>query len=350
MSVVEQHPHQDRGVTPDAFAELTDRYRPELLAYCYRMLGSLHDSEDVVQDTYLRAWRYFDRFEGRSSVRLWLYRIATTTCLNALRSRKRRPLPSGLSAPSETGATALPAPESETPWLQPAPDSILYASAADPGVVVPLRDSVRLAFVAALQHLSARQRAVLVLRDVLGWKAKEVAQILETSTTAVNSALQRARTQLSAAGPTQDRLTEPAEPELRALVTRYVTAFEHADIAGLADLLRADVELEMPPIAVWFTGRDAVCEFLGRVVLRTPGQWRAIPARANGDPAVVLYERTPDGAYRAQSLDILSLIGGRIARIVAFLDHRLIEAFGFPSEIAASDFQGDDFPAPMVST
>lgn len=321
--------------SPDAFGELTDRYRPELLAYCYRMLGSIDESEDLVQDTYLRAWRYFDRFEGRSSVRLWLYRIATTTCLNALRTHKRRPLPSGLSAPSEIGGAALAPAEPEIPWLQPAPDSILYASAGDPGMVVPLRNSVRLAFVAALQHLSARQRAVLVLRDVLGWKAKEVAQMLETSTTAVNSALQRARTQLAAVGPTQDELSEPAQPEVRTLLDRYVTAFEHADVAGLADLLRADVELEMPPVPTWFTGRDAVCEFLARVVLRTPGQWRATPTRANGAPAIALFGRTPDGTYRANSIDVLSVIGGRIARIVAFNDTGLVKAFGFP-EILAS--------------
>ncbi|HVV11781.1 sigma-70 family RNA polymerase sigma factor [Amycolatopsis sp.] len=322
--------------SPEAFAELTDRYRPELLAYCYRMLGSVDESEDVVQDTYLRAWRFFDQFEGRSSVRLWLYRIATTTCLNALRSNKRRPLPSGLSAPSDTGGTPLAPAESEVPWLQPAPDSILYASAADPGVVVPRRNSVRLAFVAALQHLSARQRAVLVLRDVLGWKAKEVAQMLESSTTAVNSALQRARIQLADAGPMQDELSEPAQPELRTLLDRYVAAFEHADVAGLAELLRADVELEMPPVPTWFTGRDAVSEFLARVVLRAPGQWRALPTRANGDPAVALYGRAPDGTYRANGIDVLSLIGGRIARIVAFNDAALVKTFGFPEVLASA--------------
>ncbi len=331
------------AVSPDAFAELTERYRPELLAYCYRMLGSVHEAEDLVQDTYLRAWRYVEQFEGRSSLRVWLYRIATTTCLNALRANKRRPLPSDLSAPSGTGGTELAPAESDIPWLQPAPDSILHASAADPGVVVPLRNSVRLAFVAALQHLSARQRAVLVLRDVLGWKAEEVAQMLATSTTAVNSALRRARTQLATVGPVQDELSEPAQPELRILLDRYMTAFEHADLAGLADLLRADVELEMPPVPTWFTGRDAVCEFLGRVVLRAPGQWRTVPTRANGDPAVALYGRAPDGTYRAHSIDVLSLIGGRIARIVAFNDADLVKTFGFPA-VLASPFRAAGTP------
>lgn len=328
------------ATSADAFAQLTDPYRTELLAYCYRMLGSIDESEDLVQDTYLRAWRYFDRFEGRSSVRLWLYKIATTTCLNALRTRARRPLPSGLSAPSEAGATTLEPAEAGIPWLQPAPDSILRASTTDPGVLVPLRQSVRLAFVAALQHLSARQRAVLVLRDVLGWKAREVAQMLSTSTVAVNSALQRARIQLAAVAPAQDELSEPAQPEVRALLDRYVTAFERADIAALADLLRADVELEMPPTPTWFTGRDAVCEFLAREVLHVPGRWRSLPTRANGAPAVALYGRAPDDTHRAHGVDVLSLIGGRISRIVAFNEPRLVTAFGLP-EILADGREGD---------
>ncbi len=318
------------------FAQVAERYRPELRAYCYRMLGSLDECEDLVQDTYLRAWQAYERFEGRSSVRLWLYKIATNTYLNVLQTRKRRPLPSGLSAPADSGAVALAPAQSDIPWLQPAPDSLLYGATDDPAVVVSVRSSVRLAFVAALQHLSPLQRAVLVLRDVLGWQAGEVAEMLETSTAAVNSALQRARGRLAEAGPTLDELGEPTEPELRDVLDRYMAAFEHADVDALAELLRADVELEMPPIPTWFTGRDAVCAFLARVVLHTADHWRLVPTRANGAPALAMYRRAPDGSFQAHGLDVLSLVGGRISRIVAFNDAELVAKFGLPETFAAA--------------
>jgi RNA polymerase sigma-70 factor, ECF subfamily len=326
------------ATSTDDFAQVAEHYRPELRAYCYRMLGSVDECEDLVQDTYLRAWQSYDRFEGRSSVRLWLYKIATNTYLNALQTRKRRPLPSGLSAPADSAAVALAPAQSDIPWLQPAPDSLLYGATDDPAVVVSHRSSVRLAFVAALQNLSALQRAVLVLRDVLGWPAREVAEILETSTAAVNSALQRARTQLKA-GPIAEELGEPDEPEVRDVLDRYMAAFEHADVDGLTQLLRTDVELEMPPIPTWFTGRDAVREFLARVVLRTPGQWRLAYTRANGAPAFALYQRAQDdssGFFQAHGLDVLSLVGGRIARIVAFNDPTLVAKFGLPETITES--------------
>lgn len=317
------------------FAELTDRYRPELFAHCYRMLGSLHESEDLVQETYLRAWRYYGQFEGRSSVRLWLYKIATTTCLTALKTRKRRPLPSGLSAPSDDAGVALAAPEPDIAWLQPAPDSLLYASTDDPAAIVSRRSRVRLAFIAALQQLSARQRAALILRDVLGLSAQEVAEMLDTSIAAVNSALQRARAQLAQAGPIADELAEPAEPERRNLLDRYMSAFEHADVAALANLLRADVELEMPPIPTWFTGCDTVCAFLAREVLHTPDQWRMIVTRANGASALAIYQRATDDTFHAYGVQVLSMIGGRIARINAFIDPSLIASFDLPDVIAA---------------
>ncbi len=318
----------------DDFAQVAERYRPELQAYCYRMLGSIDESEDLVQDTYLRAWQSYDRFEGRSSVRLWLYKIATNTYLNVLKSHTRRPLPSGLGAPEDSAATALAPARSDIPWLQPAPDSLLYGATDDPAVVVSHRSSVRLAFVAALQHLSPLQRAVLVLRDVLGWQAREVAEMLETSTAAVNSALQRARTQMAETRPTADGLEEPAERELRDVLDRYTAAFEHADVDALATLLRTDVELEMPPIPTWFIGRDAVCEFLSRVVLHTPDQWRLTYTRANDAPAFALYRRAPDGSsdsFQAHGLDVLSLVDGRIARIVAFNDPAVVAKFGLPA-------------------
>jgi RNA polymerase sigma-70 factor (ECF subfamily) len=314
----------------DDFGQLTDQYRPELMAYCYRMLGSVDECEDLVQDTYLRAWRSFEGFEGRSSVRSWLYKIATNTYLTALQTRKRRPLPSGLSEPADSAAVTLAAADSDIPWLQPAPDRLLYGATDDPALVVSVRNSVRLAFVAALQHLSPLQRAVLVLRDVLGWQAKEVAEMLDTTTAAVNSALQRARTQLEQVRPMLDELSEPTEPEVRDLLDRYMSAFEHADVDELAELLWTDVRLEMPPIPTWFTGRDAVCEFLARVVLHTSDQWRLTYTRANGAPAFAMYKRAPDGSFRAHGLDVLSLVGGRIACIVAFNDPTLIAKFDLP--------------------
>jgi RNA polymerase sigma-70 factor, ECF subfamily len=317
----------------DDFAQLAERYRPELRAYCYRMLGSIDECEDLVQDTYLRAWQSYERFEGRSSIRLWLYKIATNTFLNTLQTRRRRPLPSGLSAPADSAAVTLAPAQTDIPWLQPAPDSLLYGATDDPAVVVSHRSSVRLAFVAALQHLSPLQRAVLVLRDVLGWQAKEVAEMLETSTAAVNSALQRARAQLAQARPISEELSEPTEPELRDMVDRYMAAFEHADVDELAQLLRTDVELEMPPIPTWFIGRDTVREFLAKVVLRTPDQWRLAYTRANGAPAFALYRRAPDGSFLASGMDVLSLIDGRIARIVAFNDPTLVAKFGLPETI-----------------
>jgi RNA polymerase sigma-70 factor (ECF subfamily) len=267
---------------------------------------------------------------------LWLYKIATNTYLNALQTRKRRPLPSGLSAPADSAAVTLAPAQSDIPWLQPAPDSLLYGATDDPAVVVSHRSSVRLAFVAALQHLSPLQRAVLVLRDVLGWQAKEVAEMLGTSTAAVNSALQRARTQLAETRPAPEGLDEPTEPEVRDVLDRYMAAFEHADVDALAELLRTDVELEMPPIPTWFIGRDTVCEFLNRVVLRTPDQWRLTYTRANGAPAFALYMSAPDGSsgsFQAHGLDVLSLADGRIARITAFNDPTLVAKFGLPETI-----------------
>jgi RNA polymerase sigma-70 factor (TIGR02960 family) len=235
------------------FAALAEPFRPELLAHCYRMLGSIHDAEDLVQETYLRAWRAFGSFEGRSSVRRWLYKIATMACLTALQTRSRRPLPSGLGAPADDHRVAVAPGETSVAWLQPAPDALFGAD--DPAVVVASRTGVRLAFIAALQFLPARQRAVLTLRDVLAFRTTEVAEMLDTTTAAVDSALRRARAQLAAAGPLEDDLVEPREDVRRALLDGYVDAFTRADPDALVDLLRADVELEMPPIPTWFTGR-----------------------------------------------------------------------------------------------
>jgi RNA polymerase sigma-70 factor (TIGR02960 family) len=306
------------------FAATTGPFRPELLAHCYRLLGSIHDAEDLVQETYLRAWRGFDGFEGRSSVRRWLYRIATMACLTALETRARRPLPSGLAAPSDDHRVAVAAREPSVPWLQPMPDALF-----DPAAIVAGKAGVRLAFIAALQYLPARQRAVLTLRDVLSFRAAEVAEMLDTTPSAVDSALRRARARLAEAGPVQHDLAEPDEQTRRILLDNYVDAFTRADPDALVDLLRADVELEMPPIPTWFTGRQTVVAFLGRRVLRSPDLWRMVPTSANGQPAVVAYIRATDGRYTAYGVQVLTMIGVRIARITSFNDPTLVPTFGF---------------------
>ncbi|SFW70229.1 RNA polymerase subunit sigma-70 [Amycolatopsis australiensis] len=306
---------------PD-FAAQTEPFRRELLAHCYRMLGSIHDAEDLVQETYLRAWRAFGGFEGRSSVRRWLYKIATTACLTALETRARRPLPSGLGAPADDHRVAVAAADPSVPWLQPIPDALL-----DPAAVVAGRAGVRLAFIAALQLLPARQRAVLTLRDVLAFRTGEVAEMLGTTPAAVDSALRRARARLAEAGPVEADVAEPDEQARRTLLDGYVDAFVRADAGALVTLLRADVELEMPPIPTWFTGRDAVLGFLSRRVLR-PGAWRLVPARANGQPALLEYAATGGGRFAAHGVQVLTLTGSRVARITAFNDAALVPSFG----------------------
>ena len=312
------------------FTSATGRFRGELLAHCYRMLGSAEEAEDMVQETYLRAWRSYAGFEGRSSVRTWLYRIATNACLTALERRGRRPLPSGLGAPSgdpETPVVAGP----EMPWLQPLPGALLAAERADPASVTASRAGIRLAFVAALQHLSARQRAVLILRDVLEWPAAEVANLLGTTTTAVNSGLRRARAQLAQALPAEDELAEPAEPDRRALLDRFAAALENADVTALAQLLAEDVALEMPPALTWFTGRPAVVAFTASQLLTEPGALRLVPVTANGQPAFAVYRRDSGTAYHAHALQVLTVTATGIARIVAFTEPGLFASFGLPA-------------------
>ena len=312
-------------VSNPEFAALTEPFRPELLAHCYRMLGSVHDAEDLVQETYLRAWRGFDRFEGRSSVRRWLYKIATTACLTALETRARRPLPSGLGAPEDDHHVTVAERVPDLPWLEPAPDAVFGGD--DPAAVVAARSGVRLAFIAALQFLSARQRAVLTLRDVLAFRGAEVAEMLDTTVAAVDSTLRRARSALSDAGPVADDLGEPDQAAQRRLLDDYVDAFTRADADALVRLLRADVELEMPPTPTWFTGREAVLGFLAGRVLH-PGLWRLSPTRANGQPAVVIRKRDEDGGYRPYGAQVLTLAGDRVARITSFNDPALVPLFG----------------------
>jgi RNA polymerase sigma-70 factor (ECF subfamily) len=316
------------------FTSHTTQFRDELLAHCYRMLGSADEAEDLVQETYLRAWRAYDRFEGRSSMRTWLYRIATNVCLTAIERRGRRPLPSGLGAPAgdpETPVVAGP----EAPWLQPFPDALLAGNHEDPAAVTASRAGIRLAFVAALQYLSARQRAVLILRDVLEWPAAEVADLLGTTTTAVNSGLRRARAQLAQALPAEDEVAEPAGPDQRALVERFAAAVENADAGALAELLAQDVVLEMPPALTWFTGRQTVVRFVASNFLTAPGRERLVAVVANGQPAFAIYQREPAGKYRAHAVQVLTVTTKGIARIVAFVDPGLFARFGLPQEYGA---------------
>ena len=315
------------------FAGLTGRFRGELVAHCYRMLGSAEEAEDLVQETYLRAWRSFDGFEGRSSVRTWLYRIATNACLTAIERRGRRPLPSGLGGPAEDPQTQLVT-GLEVPWLQPLPDALLAGEREDPAAAAVSRTGIRLAFVAALQHLSARERAVLILRDVLEFPAAEAADLLGTTTTAVNSGLRRARAQLARARPAEDKLAEPADPAQRSLLDRFAAAFETADASALAELLREDVALEMPPLLTWFAGRPVVARFMASRVFARFGGFRMVPVMANGQPAFAAYTRGDDGSYHAHEVLVPTLSKTGIARIVVFLNPDLFRMFGLPHEYA----------------
>jgi RNA polymerase sigma-70 factor (ECF subfamily) len=319
----------------EEFVRRTDRFRGELLAHCYRMLGSVHDAEDLVQETYLRAWRSYDGFEGRSSLRTWLYRIATNACLNALEHSSRRVLPSGLGPPAydpEQPMSHMP----EVTWLEPVPDGMIGLAPADPAMVIASRAGLRLALIAALQHLPARQRAVLILRDILRWRASEVADLLGTTTTAVNSALQRARAQLERLAPAADDITEPTDADQRELLDRYAAAFENADITALTRLLTEDAAWEMPPIPAWFSGREAIGRLVGSRWSPEPGGSRMVPTRANGQPAFALYVRGDDGIHRAHSIQVLTITGSAISRVSAFHSQRLFSTFGLPLALPAA--------------
>lgn len=321
-------------VAGEDFSAHAEPYRRELLAHCYRMTGSLHDAEDLVQETLLRAWKSYDRFEGKSSLRTWLHRIATNTCLSALDGKQRRPLPAGLGAPN-SDPTAELVERREVPWLEPLPSpSELTDHPADPSVIVGSRESVRLAFVAALQHLSPRQRAVLLLRDVLQWKSAEVAAALGTTTTAVNSLLQRARSQLDAVGPsTGDRLAAPDSPEAQDLLSRYIAAFETYDIDRLVELFTSEAIWEMPPYAGWYRGaRDIITLIHQQCPAESPGDMRLLPLVANGQPGAAMYMRAGD-IHLPFQLHVLDVRGDGVSHVVAFLDDALFPKFGLPSSL-----------------
>jgi RNA polymerase sigma-70 factor, ECF subfamily len=312
-----------------------EEYRSELTAYCYRMLGSPFEAEDAVQETLIRAWRAFDRFEGRAALRSWLYRIATNVCLDMLKGRERRARPMDLGpaqAPIEANLHTLP----ETTWIQPIPDGLVQ-SESDPAEVAVARETIRLAFVAALQHLPPRQRAVLILCEVLRWKATEVAELLETSVASVNSALQRARATLEA-GKVRASDPLPALDEAdRALLARYVEAFEQYDIDALTALIQEDATQSMPPFDMWLSGRDDILRWWFGPGIGCRGS-RVIPTvSANGSPAFGQYKPSETGdGYEPWALQVLELADGRVVEFTFFLDtDTLFPLFGLPARLDA---------------
>jgi len=318
--------------TDDEFLVQAEPHRRELMAHCYRMTGSLHDAEDLVQETYLRAWKAYGGFKGQSSLRTWLYRIATNTCLTSLEGRARRPLPAGLGGPASDPSDELNRPE--VTWLEPMPD--VFDDPTDPSTIVGSRESVRLAFVAALQHLSPRQRAVLVMREVLQWKAAEVADAIGTSTAAVNSLLQRARAQLDAVGPSEDdELAPPDSPETKDLLNRYIAAFEDYDIEKLVEMFTKEAIWEMPPFDGWYQTPQSIAKLIKtHCPAEKAGDMRLLPTTANGQPAAGLYMRNKEtGVHEAFQFHVIDLGRDGISHVVAFGDASLFAKFGLPDTV-----------------
>jgi RNA polymerase sigma-70 factor, ECF subfamily len=317
-----------RGGDERAFGDLVEPHRRELHAHCYRMVGSLHDAEDALQETLLRAWRGLARFEGRSSVRSWLYTIATNVCLNLIERRpSNRVLPVDYG-PGAESAEDFGEPVVESVWVEPYPDEQLGYER---------RESVELAFIAALQHLPARQRAALILREVLGFSAKEVAASLETTPASVNSALQRARKTVDELRPRESQqatLRVVGDERVREVVEAYMDAMERGDVGAVVNLLAEDATWSMPPLPGWFRGHELIAGFLAAGPFTQ--RWRHRPARANGQPAVGSYMWDAErGTFRAEALDVLTLRDGRIGEITAFLDGALFPRFGLPVELPA---------------
>lgn len=313
-----------------AFETLVEPYRRELIAHCYRMLGSLHNAEDLVQETLLRAWEKRATLASPESYRAWLYRIATNLCLNTLRNVPRRSLPSDMHPPSDP---THPAPKRarEPIWLEPFPDELLADPGSEPEDRALSRERITLAFLVALQNLTPVQRAVLLLREVLEWPASDVAEWLDLSVPAVNSALQRARRALHQRNVGSETPSAKPRPHVHSLLDRYVALWEQADIPGLVALLREDAWFTMPPIPAWFQGREAIATLLSMRIF-TPGrQWHLLPTRANGSPAFGLYRREAEaGAYQFFGLMVLDVEGEQIASLVGFLELSSLSSFGLP--------------------
>ena len=319
----------------EAFAKLVEPYRRELHAHCYRMLGSYADAEDALQETLLRAWRGLPRFEGRSSLRSWLYRIATNTSLRAIERRPKRVVPIDY-APAADPHDGLADPVNDPTWLEPYPDANVGPEAlAGPDARYEQREGVELAFITALQHLPARQRAVLILRDVLGFSARETADVLETTPVSIDSALQRAHKTVDERLPRQSQqqtLRHLGDDELGQLVERYVAAWERNDVDGIVSMLAEDARIVMPPLPSWYSGREHVTAFLRGYPLNGARRWKMMPMSANGQPALATYEWSEQtGAFTTHSISVLTLRGGEIEEIMAFLDPGFLTLFGLPA-------------------
>ena len=321
----------------DAFAQLAEPHRKELQLHCYRMLGSFHSAEDLVQETFLRAWRSLEQFEGRASFRSWLYRIATNACLTALSSRSSRVLPESLGPPFHGMLEAGPA--TDVAWLEPYPDAALEGiadGAPGPDARYEMRESVQLAFIAAIQLLPPRQRAALLLHDVLGWSASETATHLDSSVASVNSALQRARATLEKQLPARRPASTPvANDEQRLLLERYVQSWERADVDGFVALLKEDAVMTMPPWRQWYRGREEIGAFFawtsrpgGR------GPFRLVSTAANGQPAFAFYTRREGAEWRAHSIQLLAVEDHAIAEMTSFVDASFFPVFGLPAALS----------------
>jgi RNA polymerase sigma-70 factor (ECF subfamily) len=319
--------------TPPADVEaLLEGYRAELTGYCYRMLGSAFEAEDAVQETLVRAWRAYDRFEGRSALRSWLYRIATNVCLTMLGARQRRARPMDMG-PASSADTPLGPALAENVWIEPIPNERVVIDGSDPAEVAVARESIRLAFVAALQHLPPRQRAVLILREVLRWRADEVAELLETSVASVNSALQRARATLASRKVDAAAPPEPMDEERRALLARYVDAFERYDLDSLTALLHEEASWSMPPYELWLQTHDDIRAWCLGPGIGCKGS-RLVPTSANGSPAFGQYKPDPKGGHEPWSLQVVETSRGRISGITFFLDTpRWFPLFGLPAHL-----------------
>lgn len=325
--------------SPELEAHL-ERHRRELTAHCYRMLGSAFEAEDAMQEMRVRAWRGFDRFEGRAAVKSWLYRIATNVCLDMLNGCQRRARPMDLG-PDRPASSPLPAPQPEATWIQPMPDSRILPDDGDPADAAVDRETIRLAFVAALQHLPPRQRAVLILREVLRWKADEVAELLDTTVASVNSALQRARAALTERAPAPTDTYRPLDEAQQALLARYVDAFERYDMDALTALLHEDATLSMPPYDLWLRGPAEIVAWNLGAGAGCRGS-RLVPTVANGTPAFGQYRPSgPGGRHEPWALQVIEMSGGKIVALNAFLDtDTLFPLFGLPLRF-------DDLPAEL---
>ena len=327
----------------EQFSELTEPYRRELQVHCYRILGSLHEAEDMVQETMLRAWKRLDTYQGRASFRSWLYKIATNACLDSLDSRRSRRLLPPQCGPASNPAQQIAPPVTEFLWLEPIPDEWLGdISALNPEARYSESESVSLAFLTALQALPPRQRAVLILRDVLDFSASETAEVLELTVSSVNSALHRARSTLSQKYHRREQETSPqADERTQWLLDHFVRAWENADVAGLVALLKADAALAMPPSPSWYQGRETIGAFVSATVFAdggmfggtAAGRWRLSRTNANGAPAFVIYQRMAVGDYQAFGLHLLQVEGDRLAQFTTFIDPSLLAHFGFPQKL-----------------